>query len=80
MHREGEDAGIGFKDEGRAVPVVHVQVDDGHALDSSRLDAWRVATGYVVEGAEAFAVARKGMVQPSANVTGYAKLRSLNCD
>ena len=67
VHREGEDARIGLEDERGAVAVMHVQIDDGDALDAVRLqDADR--DGDIVERTEPFAVVREGVVQPAADV------------
>ncbi len=75
MDREGVDARIVVEDGGRAVPLVHVEVDHGDALgETLRLDdAGR--HGEVVQIAEALGLLREGVVEPTPDVGGPARLQ-----
>ena len=67
VHRKREHARIGLENERGAVAVVDVQIDDGGALEAVRLqNADRHRD--IVERTEAFAVIRKGVVQPAADM------------
>src|SRR5207248_579324 len=67
VHRKRVDGGVRFEDERRAVALMDVEIDDGDACDAFGLkDA--CGDGDVVEGAESFAVIRKGMVETTADV------------
>src|SRR5438132_1882027 len=73
MHREGEDVRIALgaarvEYERGAVAVMDVEVHDRHALDPSLL---KHADGDrdVVEGAEALAVVREGVMETAADVS-----------
>ena len=73
MHGESEDTRIGFEDECDAVAMVHVEIDDGHTLQSPRLQD---ARGHcdIVERAEALPVARKRVMKSAADVCRDAEV------
>ncbi len=74
VHGEGEDVGVEGEDEGGAIAVVDVEVDDHGGGDGFFLDEGADGDGYVVVDAEAFAGVGEGMVETSAEVDGDAGL------
>jgi hypothetical protein len=71
MHRKGEYARVGFEDECRAVAMVHIEIDDCHALcDSARLQRAN-GDSDVVKQAEALAVISERMMETATQVTDH---------
>ena len=68
VHREGEHARVGFENERGAVPVMHVEIDDGDARDAACLQIAH-GDGNVVEGTESFTMPGKRVVQAAADMT-----------
>jgi hypothetical protein len=75
VHREREHSGLGFEDERRAVAVMHVEIDDGDALDAAGLEHAR-RHGDVVEGTEPFTMIRKRVVKTPADVSNNIERRA----
>ena len=73
VHREGEHARVALEDEGGAVAVVHVEIDDGGALDAPFLQHAN-RDRHVVQRTEAFAVIRKGVVESAADMNRCAEV------
>jgi len=72
VHGEGEDVGVEGEDEGGAVAVVDIEVDDHGGGDGFFGDEGADGDGDVVVDAEAFAGVGEGMVVASAEVDGEA--------
>src|SRR5260370_42588638 len=78
---EGEDGIVLAEDGGGAVAVVDVGVNDHGAEDFFAGLQGADGYGYVVDGAEAFAVAGIGVVEAAANVATEAILQGgFGCD
>ena len=72
VHGEGEDVGVEGEDEGGAVALVDVEVDDHGGGDGFFVEEGADGDGDVVVDAEAFAGVGEGMVVASAEVDGEA--------
>ncbi len=58
--------------ERRTVSVMHVEIDDGDALETARLEIAN-RHGDVVERTESFAMIRERVVKPAAEMTNDAE-------
>src|SRR5580704_9090825 len=76
MDGEGEDGIVFGKDGGGAIAVVDVCVDDHGAGDFVAGLKSTDGNGYIVDGAEPFAVAGIGVVEAAADVAAEAVLES----
>src|SRR5258708_14023283 len=76
---EGEDGIVLAEDGGGAVAVVDVGVDDHGAGDFVAGLQGADGYGYVVDGAEAFAVAGIGVVEAASDVAAEAVLEGGFC-
>src|SRR5689334_6689066 len=74
VNGEGEDGIVFAEDGGGAVAVMDVGVDDHGADDFVAGLQGANGYGYIVDGAEAFAVAGIGVVEAAANVAPEAVL------
>ena len=74
MHREGEDVGIAPENRGRAVTVMHVQIDDRRASQHSLPPQRAKRDRHVVDETEPLAVIGEGVVKAAAEMHGDALL------
>jgi hypothetical protein len=72
MHAEREDCGLVVEDEGGAVSLVDVEVNDGGAFEQAVRHCAPEPDRYVIDIAEAFGMVREGVVESACEVHGEA--------
>src|SRR5579871_4627584 len=79
VKREGQNACVARENCRSAVAVVDVEVDNEGTLNGSVVLKSADGDGNVVDGAEAFAVSSKGMVESTADVESDAIAEGVAC-